>query len=53
MSIGIAGYEPTLSFTETVERADAALRTAKQSGRNRTIVADEPAEPQGLEPAEY
>jgi diguanylate cyclase (GGDEF)-like protein len=53
VSIGIAGYEPTLSFTETVERADAALRTAKQSGRNRTIVADEPVEPQGLEPAEY
>lgn len=38
VSIGVAQHDRTTSFAETVERADAALRSAKGSGRDRVVV---------------
>lgn len=38
VSIGVAQHDRTTTFAETVERADAALRSAKGSGRDRVVV---------------
>jgi diguanylate cyclase (GGDEF)-like protein len=45
-SVGIATYPDHATSTERLERlADAALYTAKRSGRNRIDIASTPAEP--------
>jgi diguanylate cyclase (GGDEF)-like protein len=52
VSIGLADSEPPESFVDTVARADEALMQAKQTGRDRVVVApDGPApvlEPQPI-----
>lgn len=39
-SLGVAIFIPDESLAECIKRADAALRTAKNSGRNRTVLHD-------------
>lgn len=38
VSVGVAGHRPSETFGETIGRADAALRQAKASGRDRVIL---------------
>jgi predicted signal transduction protein with EAL and GGDEF domain len=47
VSIGVAVFEPEGGETseDLLERADAALYTAKSSGRNRVVVASPPESP--------
>lgn len=41
-SFGVCGYEPRFSIEEFIAISDAALYEAKQSGRNRVVVAQPP-----------
>jgi diguanylate cyclase (GGDEF)-like protein len=43
VSIGMAFVKPAEKFEETLSRADKALYMAKSSGRNRSILNEEPA----------
>ncbi|MCU1351677.1 MAG: hypothetical protein JWM05_886 [Acidimicrobiales bacterium] len=43
VSVGVAEGDRGAPFAETVARADAALRTAKASGRDQVVVARPPA----------
>lgn len=42
MSVGVAEYVPQENISELIERADAALYTAKQNGRNQVAAAPTP-----------
>ncbi len=42
-SIGIAEFKPGESVTRLIERADQALYSAKEAGRNRVASAEDPA----------
>lgn len=43
MSVGVAEFVPGENIGELIERADAALYTAKQNGRNQVAAAPTPA----------
>lgn len=45
LSIGVAQYRPGEDIVQTIRRADAALYQAKQTGRNRAVLADGNARP--------
>jgi diguanylate cyclase (GGDEF)-like protein len=47
VSFGLAASSPTDAFTDVVERADAALFRAKESGRDRIVVDGAPDGPDG------
>jgi diguanylate cyclase (GGDEF)-like protein len=47
VSFGIARSRPELTFSETLEAADAALLNAKATGRDRVIVAGSDEESAG------
>lgn len=46
ISIGVATIAPEESFESALDRADQALYKAKNTGRNRVMVADDVARPQ-------
>lgn len=46
MSVGVAEYAPGENITELIERADAALYTAKHNGRNQVAAAPTPGKKQ-------
>lgn len=41
-SIGVAAFQPDETYSDTINQADTALLTAKRSGRNRLVRADQP-----------
>ncbi len=41
VSIGLAATDPGESFSEVLDRADAAMLAAKAAGRNRIVLADD------------
>jgi diguanylate cyclase (GGDEF)-like protein len=45
-SFGVAEHRPGESYSQTLNRADAALLDAKRAGRNRCVFASEPSEPE-------
>lgn len=51
MSVGVAEYIPDEEIDELIERADAALYTAKHNGRNQVAAAPTPGKKQKKETA--
>ncbi len=49
VSVGLASADTGEALSEVIDRADAALFKAKQLGRDRVVIAGEPA-PGGLAP---
>jgi diguanylate cyclase len=47
MSVGVAEFTPGEKITDLIERADAALYTAKHNGRNQVAAAPTPARKAG------
>lgn len=51
VTIGVAQMRPAEPFTQVVSRADGALYTGKQGGRNRVLAAGGPVKAAGASPA--